>query len=213
VSFKDIVMTFDLDFDPGLFGLWPKAPVYGGGIEQDAALDDIARRVILETKALAASPLDELQDMLNAMTRELREQMLQFQRLRRFADDRAEAAGEEVDRKLIQADAKASIEAMSVIVRTLEKIDSLQRTIAHDRQPVADTVFDEKKYSAFAREIDSRIERRANEIAAGWRRAENTQASRANGADTGTGYSGGEAATGPPSSAWSGSGDGKAERV
>jgi hypothetical protein len=161
-------MTSDLDFDPGLFGLWPKAPVYGGvwPHETDAALEDVTRRVILETKAEAVSPLDDLQDMLNGMTRELREQMQQFQRLRRLSDDRAEAAGEEIDRKLIQADAKASIEAMSVIVRTLEKIDSLQRTIAHDRQAAADTAFDEASYNAFVAEVDLRVERRARELCA-----------------------------------------------
>ncbi|WP_428414358.1 hypothetical protein [Pararhizobium sp.] len=157
-------MAFELDFDPGLFGLWPKAPVYCGGVEEDAELEDIARRVILETKAQAVSPLDALQDMLNAMTQELREQMLQFQKLRRLSDDRADAAGEEIDRKLIQADAKASIEAMSVIVRTLEKIDSLQRTIAHDRQTLAETTFDEASYNAFVAEVDQRVERRARDL-------------------------------------------------
>ncbi|URK88213.1 hypothetical protein LP421_12650 [Rhizobium sp. RCAM05350] len=161
-------MTSDLDFDPELFGLWPKAPVYDGRLrhEADAGLEDVARRVMLETKAEVVSPLDDLQDMLNGMTKELREQMQQFQRLRRLADDKAEAAGEEIDRKLIQADAKASIEAMSVIVRTLEKIDSLQRTIAHDRQVAADTVFDEASYNAFVAEIDQRVERRAKELCA-----------------------------------------------
>ncbi|KQY28363.1 hypothetical protein [Rhizobium sp. Root483D2] len=157
-------MAFELDFDPALFGLWPKAPVYCGGVEEDAELEDIARRVILETKAQAVSPLDALQDMLNAMTQELREQMLQFQKLRRLSDDRADAAGVEIDRKLIQADAKASIEAMSVIVRTLEKIDSLQRTIAHDRQTLAETTFDEASYNAFVAEVDQRVERRAREL-------------------------------------------------
>ena len=208
-------MAFELDFDPGLFGLWPKAPVYGGvwPHETDDALEDVARRVILETKAEAVSPLDDLQDILNGMTKELREQMQQFQRLRRLSDDKAEAAGEEIDRKLIQAEAKASIEAMSVIVRTLEKIDSLQRTIAHDRQAAADTTFDDEKYSAFAAEIDGRIERRANEIAAGWRRAEDAQASGANGANTRPGNGGCDAATGPPGSASSESGEGKAERI
>ena len=160
-------MTSDLDFDPELFGLWPKAPVYGGVLllETDAALEDVARRVILETKAEAVSPLDDLQDMLNGMTRELREQMQQFQRLRRLSDDRAEAAGEEIDRKLIQADAKASIEAMSVIVRTLEKIDSLQRTIAHDRQVMAEQDFDQAGFEKLQAEFEARIESRAQDIA------------------------------------------------
>jgi hypothetical protein len=213
VSFKDIVMTSDLDFDPELFGLWPKAPVYDGRLrhEADAGLEDVACRVILEIKAEVVSPLDDLQDMLNGMTKELREQMQQFQRLRRLADGKAEAAGEEIDRKLIQADAKASIEAMSVIVRTLEKIDSLQRTIAHDRQVAADTAFDDEKYSAFAAEIDARIERRATEIAAEWRRAEDAQAAGGNGADAGAGDDGGAAATGPPEPSDGESRDGKTD--
>lgn len=156
----------ELDFDPALFGLWPKAAVYDGwpAGEADAALEDVARRVILETKAETVSPLDDLQDMLNGTTRELREQMQQFQRLRRLADDKAEAAGEEIDRKLIQADAKASIEAMSVIVRTLEKIDSLQRTIAHDRQVMAEQDFDEAAFEKLQAEFEARIESRAQDI-------------------------------------------------
>lgn len=156
----------ELDFDPALFGLWPKAAAYDGRLagEADAELEDVARRVILETKAQAVSPLDDLQDMLNGMTRELREQMQQFQRLRRLADGNAEAAGEEIDRKLIQADAKASIEAMSVIVRTLEKIDSLQRTIAHDRQVMAEQDFDEAAFEKLQAEFEARIESRAQDI-------------------------------------------------
>lgn len=188
-------MTSDLDFDPELFGLWPKAPVYGGVVAQDvdAELEDIARRVILETKAEIVSPLDDLQDMLNGMTRELREQMQQFQRLRLLADGRAEAAGEEIGRKLIQADAKASIEAMSVIVRTLEKIDSLQRTIAHDRQVAADTAFDEASYTALVAEIDQRVEQRAKELYAKY-----VADAQAGGADLGGAGATGASAPGSP---------------
>ncbi|HTO30844.1 MAG TPA: hypothetical protein VL202_06680 [Pararhizobium sp.] len=158
----------DLDFDPALFGLWPKAAAYDGVRPgEGAALQDVARRVILETKAEAVAPLDDLQDMLNGMTKELREQMQQFQRLRRLADETAAVEGQEIDRKLVQADAKAAIEAMSVIVRTLEKIDSLQRTIAHDRQAQADAAFDEAGYKALLAEFEQRIEDRAARKAAG----------------------------------------------
>lgn len=157
----------DLDFDPELFGFWPKAPVYDGmgASEADAARQETARRLILDTKAEVFSPLDGLQDMLNEMTRELREQMQQFQRLRKAAEEKMALVEEEIDRKAIQADAKASIEAMSVIVRTLEKIDGLQRTIAHDRQAQADAAFDEESYQAFVAEIEQRVERRARVIA------------------------------------------------
>ncbi|KQY19761.1 hypothetical protein ASD31_04985 [Rhizobium sp. Root482] len=156
----------DLDFDPALFGLWPKAAVYGErSSDEDGALEDMARRVILDTKAEVFSPLDSLQDMLNEMTRELREQMQQFQRLRKAAEEKMALVEEEIDRKAIQADAKASIEAMSVIVRTLEKIDGLQRTIAHDRQVLAEQDFDEVAYEKLQAEFNDRIESRAQDIA------------------------------------------------
>jgi hypothetical protein len=159
-------MTSDLDFDPELFGLWSKAPVYDGlRPGGEAELEAMARHVILDTKAERTS-LDDLQDMLNGMTKELREQMQQFQRLREAARERETEAEGDIDRKLIQADAKASIEAMSLIVRTLEKIDSLQRTIAHDRQVRAEATFDEEAYESFVAEIELRIEERAKTLAA-----------------------------------------------
>lgn len=151
-------------FDPALFGLWPKAPVYDGlrPSDRDAALMTLASRVVLDMKAHATS-LDDLQDMLNGMTKELREQMQQFQRLRDLAHKREEAAGEEIDRKLVQADAKASIEAMSLIVRTLEKIDSLQRTIAHDRQVLADAAYDEADDAELVAAFEAELQRRIDE--------------------------------------------------
>ncbi|WP_438749474.1 hypothetical protein [Pararhizobium sp. O133] len=181
----------DLDFDPALFGLWPKAAVYDGvSPGEDAALEDLARRVILETKAEAVSPLDDLQDMLNGMTKELREQMQQFQRLRRAADETAQAEGQEIDRKLVQADAKAAIEAMSVIVRTLEKIDSLQRTIAHDRQVQAEAAFDEESYKALLAEFDQRVEDRVARKATGAARADGRDGHEPSGGGGGCGTAG-----------------------
>lgn len=153
-------MTSDLDFDPELFGFWPKAPVYDGlRPVGEAELNAMTWHVILDRKAERTS-LDDLQDMLNGMTKELREQMQQFQRLREAAREREAGAEGDIDRKLIQADAKASIEAMSLIVRTLEKIDSLQRTITHDRQVQAEAAFDEEAYESFVAEIELGIEAR-----------------------------------------------------
>ena len=154
-------MTSDLDFDPEHFGFWPKAPVYDGlRPGGEAELNAIARHVILDRKAERTS-LDDLQDMLNGMTKELREQMQQFQRLREAARERETEAEGDIDRKLIQADAKASIEAMSLIVRTLEKIDSLQRTIVRDRELQAEQNLDEEGYNALVREFNNRVEERA----------------------------------------------------
>jgi len=163
-ALKDIVMTSDLDFDPELFGFWPKAPVHHGlRPGGEAELEAMAWHVILDTKAERTS-LDDLQDMLNGMTKELREQMQQFQRLREAARERETEAEGDIDRKLIQADAKASIEAMSLIVRTLEKIDSLQRTIVRDRELQAEQNLDEEGYDALVREFNSRIEERACQL-------------------------------------------------
>jgi hypothetical protein len=157
-------MTSDLDFDPEFFGFWPKAPVYDGlRPGGEAELEAMARHVILDTKAERTS-LDDLQDMLNGMTKELREQMQQFQRLREAAREREAEAEGDIDRKLIQADAKASIEAMSLIVRTLEKIDSLQRTIVRDRELQAEQNLDEEGYDALVREFNNRVEERALQL-------------------------------------------------
>jgi chromosome segregation ATPase len=186
------------DFDPALFGLWSKAPVYDGLAAggREAALMELAGRVILDMKAHATS-LDDLQDMLNGMTKELREQMQQFQRLRDLARQREEAAGDEVDRKLVQADAKASIEAMSLIVRTLEKIDSLQRTIAHDRQLLAEAAYDAADDETLMAEFEEELQRRVDERVHG----RTGDAGRAGGGDDDGGVGGAgdpRQAAGPP---------------
>ena len=154
----------EADFDPDVFGLWPKAPVYDG-LREDRweRLADVADQVVLDTKAqTAGSALDDLQDMLNGMTKELKQQLQQFQVLRRAAEATLAEEGGEIDRKTVQADAKASLEAMSLIIRTLEKIDSLQRTIAHDRQAEADRT--DENLEALVAEFDARVERRAGEL-------------------------------------------------
>jgi vacuolar-type H+-ATPase subunit I/STV1 len=161
-------MDVQLDVDPALFGVWPKVLVYDGLTPggRNEALEAQAWAAVLDTKSDKASPLEDLQDMLNGMTKELRMQLQQFQVLREQAGELALADADEIDRKQTQADAKASIEAMSLIVRTLEKIDSLQRTIAHDRQLAAESEIDEDDYEALCRQFEERIETRAQELSA-----------------------------------------------
>ncbi len=161
------VMIADLDFDPDVFGIWPSAPVYGDADgDRWEWLADVASRIVLDTKAQnTASPLDELQDMLNGMTKELKQQLQQFQTLRRAADAALDEGDGEIDRKAVQADAKASLEAMSLLIRTLEKIDSLQRTIAHDRRAEAEAAGADESFEALVAEFDARVERRAEELA------------------------------------------------
>lgn len=107
------------EFRAELCGLWPERPVYGGGL-------------LLETKSEGV-PGDELRVLLNQMTAEMREQFAAFVELRKGAEIAA-LSGDEAAEKLARADLKAAADAMGLIVRTLEKIDQLQRQLARDRE-------------------------------------------------------------------------------
>ncbi|MBP1843794.1 hypothetical protein J2046_002050 [Rhizobium petrolearium] len=116
-------------FDPALFGLWAERPAYGDGIVMDdEILADRARGVLLEIKSAesAIQPAEELRRLLNDMTAEMRAQFETFRDMRRSAEKALED-GDEAAQKLARADVKAATDAMSLIVRTFEKVDSLQR--------------------------------------------------------------------------------------
>ncbi|TCP81196.1 hypothetical protein C8J31_11368 [Rhizobium sp. PP-CC-2G-626] len=153
----------DGTYDPALFGAWTKRCVYGEALMWDAEPSDDEIRLILDRKSADMPAGKELADMLNGMTRELREQMQMFQMLRQQTDRRQTEAGEEIDRKAAQADAKASIEAMSLIVRTLEKIDSLQRTLAQDRERRDAEALDDAGYQSLLDTLEALVEQRAVE--------------------------------------------------
>ncbi|MCF1451280.1 hypothetical protein FS774_01855 [Agrobacterium vitis] len=88
----------------------------------------------LEIKAADLAALsDHYAGLLNELTREMSAQFEQFRLLREGAAALMEG-GDEAAAKLARADLKAATEAMSVIVRTLEKIDALQRQLVRDRE-------------------------------------------------------------------------------
>ncbi|MBP2547525.1 hypothetical protein J2858_000418 [Neorhizobium galegae] len=145
-----------------------------------------AERVQLEKKsadALAAacdaSGAEELRLLLNEMTREMRAQFLAFRALRTAAEQTTGACGTEgaddAAQKLARADLKAATDAMSLIVRTLEKVDSLQRQLARDRAAEAERQADEGGYEEAMRTVEALIEARAGERAQAlfleWQRA------------------------------------------
>lgn len=132
-------MTFD-DIDPGLYGAWGEGGYCGGAaaavISPVRVPDrrtrhvtyDLAQELALEIKsaeALAAGM--NLRSLLNEATEELKEQLHLFQRLRRQAADMLDDP--DGDQKLARADLKAATDAISLIVRTLDKTDELQRKI------------------------------------------------------------------------------------
>ncbi len=152
-------------FDPALLGTWRDRPAYGA----ESAMDDVAlakeARAALETKSASgmASVGEELRQILNEMTVEMRAQFSTFRQMRESATA-ALADGDEAAQKLARADVKAATDAMSLIVRTLEKVDSLQRQLARDREAEADRVADESGYEEAVREVDMLISQRAQDM-------------------------------------------------
>lgn len=164
------------DFDPSLFGTWvPRTEYTGAERLEDAALAEEVRAVFLETKSAGDGPdaAEELRRLLNEMTVEIREQFSTFRRLRTAAELALEH-GDDAAQKLARADVKAATDAMSLIVRTLEKVDALQRQLARDRALEAERVADEGGYGEAKARFMTMIEERAFEKAiklyAAWQR-------------------------------------------
>ena len=144
--------------DLDLFAPWPEA----AGDGQDARR---AAPVPLEVKSREAAH-DDLRILLSDMTREMRAQFDYFRTLRESAEKALADPADEAAAKTSRADAKAASDAMSLIVRTLEKIDSLQRQLAHDRQLEAERQADALDPAAarahFLALIDARAEEEAS---------------------------------------------------
>lgn len=168
-------------FDPqavdlGLFGCWEAAPSYGGPLPDGDPLAEEVRAVALETKSAdppAPSAAEELRRLLNEMTVEMREQFSAFRNMRAAAEVLL-GTGDEAAGKLARADIKAATDAMSLIVRTLEKIDSLQRQLARDREDEAERRAEANGYGEakerFARMIEDRANERALRFYREWKR-------------------------------------------
>ena len=161
---------FEVDLE--LFGVLPEPAVYDGLSGRQMVFEGGAS-VLLDTKAVApGDPFLDMQAMLLEMTKELRERFQRFQGQKALAERDADAAGDEAARKAAQADAKAAIEAVSLIVRTLEKIDSLQRTLIAGRgEDEGDAAGDEAALAAeFDRLVDARVKERMDAAKTEWMR-------------------------------------------
>ncbi|MDE1159326.1 MAG: hypothetical protein PW791_13860 [Neorhizobium sp.] len=118
--------------------------------------------------ALAPEPAPTTDDaatqfrlLLNDMTVEMRAQFSTFRSLRQAAE-RLLADGDETAQKLARADVKAATDAMSLIVRTLEKIDTLQRQLLLDRERAEDEAAGAHGFEEAKARVLSMIEDRAN---------------------------------------------------
>jgi hypothetical protein len=157
-----------IDFDPAILSPWPVGPSLLALPDPvaEARARGMAEDILLETKAVAEpSPTEVLHGLLNEMTTEMREQFEAFRKIRVDADKLLGGPADEAAIKLAKADIKSASDALSLIVRTIEKIDSLQRSLADDRQRAAEQNFDQVAYDELLAGIERKIEARAAELA------------------------------------------------
>ena len=150
-------------FDPTLFSDWPQAAVYDGGGGPGWSAEQCrhqAKSFALETKA--GDPQQQLRTLLNDMTAEMRAQFDLFKTLRTAAEA-ASQGDDEAAAKLARADIKAAVDAMSLIIRTLEKIDALQRQIVRDQELESERNPDDSGYEAAKARLLVIIEQRVND--------------------------------------------------
>ncbi|TCR93182.1 hypothetical protein [Rhizobium sp. BK376] len=193
------------NFDPALFGAWPEKPAYDGWLEageigwSEAECRRQAADILLETKS-ADVPPEDLRLLLNDMTREMREQFDHFRKLRATAELLCGPDADDAAAKLARADIKAATDAMSLIVRTLEKVDALQRQLARDREMEAERNADSLGYEEKKRLLMELIEKRVQErVDAIVKQREHIASARAgDGAEGQSGPDDAIADTGPP---------------
>ncbi|MGV8936019.1 MAG: hypothetical protein ACOH2J_02790 [Allorhizobium sp.] len=186
-------MGEDCDFDMSLFAPWPErrgfGPAVGPGLHNLGAHGEggeagggvwgeerflRAGRGVLERKSADAASADGVSvaesycRLLNDLTLEMREQFELFRKLRVSADRLIDAGGEGFDEaaaKLARGDAKTATDAISLIVRTLEKVDSLQRQIARDRDEAEERLGESEDYAQNRDKLLALIDQRAEERA------------------------------------------------
>jgi hypothetical protein len=166
-------MTSLNENDLSLFGEWPEKPCYAGGIATPTgrgsppgrAGDGLERKAVpaMQSGPSGDDNADDLRLLLNEMTGEMRQQFEFFRSMREHAGPLAGKEGDDAAGKQARSDAKTSTDAMSLIIRTLEKIDSLQRQLAQDRQDAAEREVESDDYEEAVAFFQRRIEKLADE--------------------------------------------------
>jgi hypothetical protein len=179
-------------FDPALFGSWPPLVGHQAMSGWSAGEDLVETELLfLETKT-AEPPQEALRVLMNDMTQEMRDQFDYFRKLRTVAEGMTGGDIDDAAAKLARADVKAATDAMSLIVRTLEKVDSLQRQLSRDRDLEAERNADRPGYEDAKARLLELIEQKANE------RAEVIVAERCRDAPGGAASADDSESTGPP---------------
>ncbi|TPP10416.1 hypothetical protein [Rhizobium glycinendophyticum] len=118
---------------------------------------------VIEVKA-AGGPAD-LETMLSDFTVEMRAQFELFRRLRASAESLLDGADEGLA-KLARADVKAATDAIALIVRTLEKIDTLLRQLERDRLDAEERQMEARDPEVLRGEVEALIAARVEQAVA-----------------------------------------------
>ena len=122
-----------------------------------------ARPDVIEIKAAGAG---ELETLLCEFTAEMRAQFDLFRRLRAGAESLLDGADEGLA-KQARADIKAATDAIALIVRTLEKIDTLLRQLERDRLDAEERLLEARDPEILRAEVEALIAARIEAELAG----------------------------------------------
>lgn len=117
----------------------------------------------LETKAADEAALSGMAGLLEDVRAELSAQFQTFVNLRDEASRRAGQELPEAEAKLMKADLKAAVDALNIIVRTLEKVDQLARQIAADRAELSLSPENRAAHDALLARVNTLIAARVEE--------------------------------------------------
>lgn len=149
--------------DLALHGVWQESCAYGGEGKLEAAPEIKSRADKLAAEDAARN--GNLRQLLNELTVEMREQFCMYRNLRETSEAAFLSTVEDASGKQARADVKAATDQLSLIVRTLERIDALQRVLAEERQALAgedeaDTEDYEMAVAHFLKRIDELAEQK-----------------------------------------------------
>lgn len=159
-------MTSSHNCDPALYGACPETPAYAGEDMPEAAPETKSRADRLAAEDAARN--GSLRQLLNELTVEMREQFSMYRNLREAGEAGLLPGSDDTDAKQARADVKIATDQLSLIVRTLERIDALQRVLAEERQALMDEdETDTEDYEAavahFLKRIDELAEQKCRE--------------------------------------------------
>ncbi|MBB4405242.1 MULTISPECIES: hypothetical protein [Agrobacterium tumefaciens complex] len=155
-------MTNAHNCDPALYGAWPDRPAYAD--EAAPEIKSRADRLAAEDAARNGS----LRQLLNELTEEMRDQVCMYRNLRQSGEAGLLPDADDTEGKQARADVKVATDQLSLIVRTLERIDALQRVLAEERQALMgedenDTQDYEAAVAHFLKRIDELADQKCRE--------------------------------------------------